>query len=153
MTLSEIPGAVKQFRKKAWRFQQTFLTPLENLRAFVTTIVSAHEFQGGCLTIDQAVFEPKKLIGLLGKHSIQPRYGHGTSITAHSQAEVAELLEAALGDWVDFIFVPVPKPIVIFADHDEYTTFYANTRSHLNRVVTALSAQGFKEIRGYERRL
>ena len=153
MTLSETPGAVKQFRKKAWRFQQTFLTPLENLRAFVTTIISAHEFQGGCLTIDQVVFEPKHLIGLLGKHSIQPRYGHGTSVTADNQAEVAELIEAAFGDAIDFIFTPVPKPIVIFADHDEYTTFYANARSHLNRVVTALSAQRFKQIRDYERRL
>jgi hypothetical protein len=31
---------------------------------------------------------------------------------------------------------------VIYADHDEYTTFYANTRSNLNRVVEALVAQG-----------
>jgi hypothetical protein len=153
MILSEAPGAVKQFRKKAWRFQQTFATPLENLRAFVATIVSSQELQGGCLTIDQVVFEPEHLIRLLGNYSIAPRYGHGTSVTAHSQAEVAELLEAAFGDWLDFIFTPVPKAIVIFADHDEYTTFFANTRSNLNRVVTALSAQGFKEIRNYERRL
>jgi hypothetical protein len=93
------------------------------------------------------------LIGLLSNYSIPPRYGHGSSITAHGQAEVAELLEAALGDWLDFIFTPVPRQIVIFADHDEYTTFFANTRSGLNRVITALSAQGFKEIRDYERHL
>jgi hypothetical protein len=153
MTLSETPGAVKQFRKKGWRFQQTFLTPLEHLPAFVATIVSAQEFQGGCLTIDQAIFEPGHLISLLGKYSIPPQYSHGTSVTAHSQAEVAELLEAAFGDPLDFIFTPVPKPIVIFADHDEYTTFFANTRSNLNSVVTTLSAKGFKEIRDYERRL
>ena len=108
MTLSEAPGAVKQFRKKAWRFQQTFATPLENLHSFVTTIVSGQEFQGGCLTIDQVVFEPKHLINLLGGHSISTRFAHGTSISAHSQAETAELLEAALGDWLDFIFTPVP---------------------------------------------
>lgn len=153
MTLSETPDAVKQFRKKAWRFQQTFATPLENLRAFVATIVSTHEFQGGCLTIDKVIFEPRRLIGLLSNYSIPPRYGHGTSITAHTHAEVSALLEAALGDSIDLIFVPVPKPIVIFADHDEYTTFYANTRSGLSRVVTALTAQGFREIRGYERQL
>jgi hypothetical protein len=153
MTLSEAPGAVKQFRKKAWRFQQTFATPLENLRAFVSTIVSSQESRGGCLTIDQVVFKPEHLIHLLGNYSIQPQYAHGTSITAHTQTEAAELLEAALGDWIDFIFSPVPKSIVIFADHDEYTTFFANTRSNLNRVVAALSAQGFKEIRDYQRRL
>jgi hypothetical protein len=153
MTLSETPGAVKQFRKKGWRFQQTFLTPVQNLRPFVTTIVSAHELQGGCLTIDQAIFEPRRLITLLGKHSIPPQHRHGTSITANTQAELAALLEAAFADPLDFVFTPAPKPFVIFADHDEYTTFFANTRSNLNSVVTALSAQGFKEIRDYERRL
>jgi hypothetical protein len=153
MTLSEAPGAVKQFRKKAWKFQQTFATPLKNLRTFVTTIVLGQEFQGGCLTVDQIVFEPKHLISLLGSHSIPPRYGRGISLTAQNQQEVAALLEAAFSDWVDFIFIPEPKPFVIFADHDEFTTFFANTRSNLNRVVTVLSAQGFKTIRDYERRL
>jgi|tagenome__1003787_1003787.scaffolds.fasta_scaffold20981095_4 hypothetical protein len=104
----------------------------------------------GCLKIDQVVFEPKHLISLLDIYSIPPPYGDGTSITANNQAEVAELLEAALGDWIDFIFIPIPKPIVIFADHDEYTTFFADTRSSLNRVVTALFSQGFKEIRDYK---
>lgn len=153
MTLSETPGAVKQFRKKAWRFQQTFATPLKNLQAFVTTIVSCSELRGGGLTIDRAIFEPRNLIRLLGKHSIPPHYGYGASITADNRAEVVELLEAALGDPVDFIFTPVPKPIVIFADHDEYTTFFANSHSSLSRVVTALNVQGFKEIRDYERQL
>jgi hypothetical protein len=41
----------------------------------------------------------------------------------------------------------------MFADHDEYTTFFAKTGSNLNRVVTALSAKGFREIRDYERHL
>jgi hypothetical protein len=153
MTLSETPGAMKQFRKKGWKFQRTFLTPLQNLRAFVKTIISTQEFQAGCLTIDQAIFEPRHLTSLLEKYSLPPQCGHGTSITAHSQAEVAELLEAAFGDPLDFIFTPVPKPFVIFADHDEYTTFFANTRSNLNAVVTALAAHGLKEIRDYERRL
>lgn len=61
------------------------------------------------------------------------------------------MLEAALGDWVDFVFVPVPKPFVIYADHDEYTTFYANTKSNLNRVAQALIAAGFEKVLDYER--
>jgi len=153
MMLSEAPGAVKQLRKKAWRFQKTFAVPFKNLQAFVKIVVSDPDFQGGCLTIDRVIFEPKKLIRLLGNYSIAPQYGHGVSITAHSQAEASELLEAALGDSLDFIFTPVPKSIVLFADHDEYMTFFANTRSNLNRVVTALSGGGFREIRDYERQL
>jgi hypothetical protein len=66
---------------------------------------------------------------------------------------VEELLHTAFSDWFDFLFVPTPKPFVIYADHDEYTTFYANTRSNLNRVVQALSAKGFEEIAEYKRQL
>lgn len=62
-----------------------------------------------------------------------------------------ELLEAALGDWVNFTFVPKPKPFVIYADHDEYTTFYANTKSNLNGVVQALSGAGFEKVPDYQR--
>src|SRR6202000_1173810 len=153
MTLSESPRAVKQFRNQAWRFQQTFGTPFKNLNAFVTTIVSAQELQTACLTIDKLIFEPKNLISLLANDSTPPHFTHGSSITAHNQAEAAQLLEAAFRDSLDFIFIPTPKSIVIFADHDEYTTFFANTRSNLNRVVTSLSTQGFQEIPDYERRL
>ena len=153
MTLSEAPGAINQFRRKAWKFQQTFETPLQSLGPFVRTIVSNQGFRGGCLTVDQVVFEPQNLIILLSNHSITSECRRGTSLSAVGQEEVVSLLEAALGDWVDFIFIPEPKPFVIFADHDEYTTFFANTRSDLNRVTADLSARGFKTIRDYERQL
>ncbi len=153
MILSEAPGTVKQFRKKAWRFQQTFLTPLNDLQAFVKIILSGQKLQGASLTIEQAVFEPKHLIDLMTNHSIPPRYSRGICLTAQDVEEVASLLQAALSDWVDFVFIPEPKPFAIFADRDEYTTFFANTRSNLNSVVAGLSAQGFKTIRDYERRL
>jgi hypothetical protein len=153
MTLSEAPGAVKQFRRKAWKFQQTFQTPLRNVGPFVKTIVSNRGFQKACLTIDQVVFEPENLITLLRNHSISAPCRRGTSLGAVGQEEIVSLLGAAFGDGVDFIFTPEPKPFVIFADHDEYATFFANTRSNLNRVVKDLSAGGFKTVRDYERHL
>ena len=153
MILSEAPGAVKQFRKKAWRFPQTFLTPLNDLQAFVKIILSGQELQGASPTIEQAVFEPKHLINLVTNHSIPPRYCRDICLAAQAEKEIASLLQAALSDSVDFIFIPDPKPFAIFADQDEHTTFFANTRSNLNRVVTDLSAQGCEMIRDYERRL
>jgi hypothetical protein len=74
-------------------------------------------------------------------------------VTAVGAQEMQELLHTAFTDWFDFLFVPTPKPFVIYADHDEYTTFYANTRSNLNRVVEALVAQGFEEVAEYRRPL
>lgn len=154
MKLSQSQGSLKRFRRTPWRFQQTFHTPLKNLRPFVGSIASALEpLSGGCVTIDQVVFEPKHLTRLLAEHSLPAEYGHDWSLTAEDQGETEALLEAALGDWVDFVFVPIPKTFVIYADHDEYLTFYANTKSNLNRVVQALAAKGFAIIPGYERDL
>jgi hypothetical protein len=154
MTLTETPGALKRFRKTSWKFQRTFQTPLKNLQTFVTTIVSAAQpLKGGSLTVEQAVFEPKHLNGLLTSYSIPPKYEHGLSLIAADRQEAEALLLAVLSDWVDFLFIPDPKPFVIYADHDEYTTFYGQTRSNLNRVINALSGQGFESVPGYERRL
>lgn len=154
MNISDTLGALKQFRKSAWRFQRTFKTPpLKNLHPFVTSIVSASKLQTACITIEAVVFEPKHLIEILTRHSLPAQYKSGTSVTATGQEGIEELLHAALSDWVDFLFIPTPKPFVIFADHDEYTTFYANTRSNLNRVAEPLSTNGFQEVSGYKRRL
>jgi len=43
MKLSENPDALTKFRRTAWKFQQTFQTPLKNLQPFVSTIVKAGE--------------------------------------------------------------------------------------------------------------
>jgi hypothetical protein len=152
MTLSESSTLLKRFRSNPWKFQQTFATPHRNLEAFVAEVVSAsHPCESGCLTLDQVPFEPTNLMGLLNSHSISPQYGHGWSITAVGQEEVEAVLYAAFRDAADFIFVPKPSPFAVFADHDDYTTFYAQTRSNLNRVVGGLSRRGFETVQHYER--
>jgi hypothetical protein len=153
MTLSQAPGAIKRFRRTPWRFQRTFPTPLKNLRPFVAAIVAAHApLAAATVTIEQVVFESKHLRSLLAQYSLPPDFGEGWAITASGQNEVGDLLEAALGDWVDFIFVPTPKPFVIYADHDEYTTLFANTKSNLNRVVESLKVVRFKMVQNWERK-
>jgi hypothetical protein len=130
MTVSDAPGTLKRFRRTPWRFQKTFLTPLKDLQAFVASIFSAHELlQAGCATIDQVVFDPKHLSALLAKHSLPAQFGRDWSLSASGRDEAAELLEAALGDWIDFIFVPTPKPFAIYADHDEYTTCHRSLQN------------------------
>ncbi|HTC94995.1 MAG TPA: hypothetical protein VK699_16245 [Terriglobales bacterium] len=152
MMLSEVPGSIKKFRKTRWKFQQTFETPLKNLQPFVRTIVSASQpLQAGSVTIDQWVFEPKHLIELLTRYSMPLRYEHDLSLIAHGEKEIEELLGAIFSDWIDFVFVPLPKSFAIYADHDEFTTFYAHTRSSLNRVTKPLASQGFRVIEDYQR--
>jgi hypothetical protein len=107
--------------------------------------------KSGCLTIEQVVFDPEHLVALLTSNAIPPRYERGVSLTATGQGEIEALLCAVLGGWIDFIFVPEPKSFAIYADHEEYTTFYSNNRSNLNRVTQALLSGGFREVPGYER--
>jgi hypothetical protein len=151
MILSATSGSLKRLRKVPWRFQQTFATPLRSLQPFVATILAAREqILGGTVTIDAVVFEPRNLNTLLASRSLPPCLASESSIEAAGFPEVEALLEAALSDSVDFWFVPRPKPFVIYADHDEYTTFFANSKSNLNGVVEPLLKHGFETV-DYER--
>jgi len=60
-------------------------------------------------------------------------------------------LVAAFGDGPDFICIPTPKPFVFYADHDNWITFYAQTKSHLNHIIEPLSTQGFKLVENWQR--
>jgi hypothetical protein len=154
MTLSSTPGTLKSFRRSPWKFQQTFLTPLKDLERFVSTILSAHPPpETACVTIDEVVFEPRTLNAFLAQHSISGDLARDVSLEAVGPQEVEALLRSTLADWIDFLFVPTPKPFVIYADHDEYTTFYASSKGNLSKVVDALSGKGFQKVEDYERHL
>ena len=153
MTVSDDPGSLQRFRRTLWKFQQTFATPLNDLARFVAVIIGASQaLHGASLTVDQVVFEPKHLKAMALSCSIAARFGHGVSYTAQNREEAEALLLAGLGDWVDFTFIPKPSPFVIYADHDEYITFFASTRSNLNTVTLPLMQQGFTTIQEYERK-
>lgn len=124
MNYSVSADRLKELRENRWAFQQTFLTPLDDLKSFVAVIVRGLGLQGGTLTVGQAVFEPKHLIDLMRGHSIPPRFDRGTCLKAEAADEVVSLLESAFSDWIDFLFEPASKSFAIFADHDEYTTFF-----------------------------
>jgi len=146
-------GALKKFRNTVWKFQQTFQTPLNDLQTFTSIIVASGPLTAATIAIDIVVFEPKHLLDLEARYSIPTTYQPGTSLTAERTPEIQELLSAVLADSIDFVFIPDPKPFTIFADHDEFTTFYAQTRSNLNRVVNPLVEAGFKQIQNYRRQL
>jgi hypothetical protein len=119
------------------------LTPKPRLSSYVAGIMSAHEkMDSGCVTIEQVVCEPTHLIKLLASHSLPPQYGCGLSVNATGQQVLEMLLLAVFSDWIDFILVPEPKSFGIYADHDNFTTFFAHTRSNLNGVVKVLAGGG-----------
>ena len=150
--LSHNPGSLAKFSRKAWKFQRTIRTPLTNLEPFVAEIISAlAPIKRRIIVIDGYVFEPKGLRKLLSSHPQSMNFTHDWSIESIATHSIKELLLATFQDWIDFAFIPTPQPFVIYADHDEYTTFYAMTKSNLNRVVKPLLAQGFTQVKDFER--
>ena len=144
---------MNRLRRRRPRFQQTFWTPAEDAGKLTKTIISAGGLASGRIEIRQVVFEPENLIALLAQHSLGPESVRELAIVADGQEEVGLLLRAAFSDWLDFVFTPDPKPFVIYADHDQYTTLFSHTRSNLNSVVQPLEGDGFKTVEGYKRSL
>jgi hypothetical protein len=74
---------LKRFRRTAWRFQQTFLTPLQELPEFVWTIVDAGDgMKEGCLTLDEIALTTRQLEALFERHTISLPLKNRMSISA-----------------------------------------------------------------------
>jgi len=149
--LSERPLEIQRFRAKPWPFQQTFKTPLKDLNRFVSSFLAPFSLEKGALSTDEVVFEPKNLLHLLADSSLTVENQYQLTIQAAGHGAVADLLQAALGDWVDFVFVPTPELLAIYADHDEYTTFYTRDERILKSLIFALEKSGFEAVLDYTR--
>ena len=156
MEFSEDINALKQLRKAFWKFQQTFQTPASgpSLRSFVSTFVSATPSPGvGSFTIGQAIVFADHLMAFFAKNSLAQISKSGTTVKTTNRDEAEGLLIAAFSDPVDFLYAPEKKPFVLYADHDQFATFFAQTRSNLNRIVDVLLGNRFKQIPDYQRQL
>src|SRR5262245_10227459 len=98
------PGALENLRHGATgSLQCTFATPLKRLSEFVGALMPADmAIRGASAIVETVVFEPKHLDSLLVTHGLPTRYGIDWTIVAAGREEAARLLEALLGDWLDF---------------------------------------------------
>jgi len=87
----------------------------------------------------------------MARNSITLQNHWDMNLSAEGREDIAELLEAALGDWVDFVFLPFPELMAIYGDHDEYTTFYCKDSLILNKLSEQLVDAGFEPVSGYTR--
>ncbi len=148
---SERTEEIRQFHADPWRFQQIFLTPHKDLSRFVSVLLAQFSLENGALSTDEVVFKPECLLELMARHSIEVGNYWSLNLSVEGRKSIAELLEAALGDAVDFIFLPPSESIVIYADHDGYTTFYCKDQSILDKVASGLVQAGFEPISDYIR--
>jgi hypothetical protein len=151
MKLSPDPLSMKLLLRAQPKFQQTFWTPGPQGAKLAKTIVSAGGLEAAQLGIRLALGDSPNIKILLEQHSLRPANVNRLAIQADGPEEVEALLRATFTDSTDFLFIPQPKPFVVYADHDEYTTFYSHTRSNLNLVVHAVAREGFKTVEGFAR--
>lgn len=150
-SLSQPTDAINHFRAEPWSFQQTFTTPLKNLNSFVSTFLTLFSAESGVLSTDEVVFEPTNIQRLLANNSARLEDPYHFVIEASGREAVAALLEAALSDWVDFVFVPYPEDFAMYADHDEFTTFYSRGCDALKVLAERLQTAGFEVVSDYTR--
>ena len=141
--LTEPSIEIKRFRANPWAAQRTFETPKKELQRFVKTFLAPFSLERAVLETAQVVFEPDNLLKLADKYSIRVHNQWELKLEAVELFSVSELLEAALGDCVDFAFVLAPAAFAIYADHDQYITFYAPDEPPLAAVSSSLLAAGF----------
>ena len=127
-----------------WPFQQTFQTPLQDLQRFVDAFSGQMPLEKCTLNTDDVVFEPKHLLEFLSRFSITVENQWKLILSADSSEEGASLLVAALSDWVDFCLVPESEKFAIYADHDEYTTFYAKDERTIGLIKSSIVQAGFQ---------
>ena len=146
MIVSQSAGAVKKFRRTPWRFQQT-ISSSGDPEGLAATIVAAHgEMEEVIVTIDEVVFNTVRLSELLPDGPTL-QLGRDSAISASSPEEIQKLLVAAFDDGVDCICSPTPKPFVFYADHENWITFYANTKSNLNLIIEPMERAGYKLVK------
>src|SRR3954463_4818556 len=122
--LSEPAKELQRFRAGPWKHQRTFKTPLKDLKRFVSALLLPYSLDSGALMTDEVVFEPKSVLKLVADAGIELENSYKFSLEVKGRTEIAELLETVLSDWIDFLFLPSPQLFAIYADHDEYITFY-----------------------------
>lgn len=127
---------------------------MRDIDGFVSAILSARgSVEKASFVIDQAVFEPRHLNAVIAEGGCPAHIQRDIVISMVDAWEAEILLRAAFRDWIDFVFVPNPKTFCIYCDHDEYTTFYANTATHLRRMTESLVSGGYESVRDWERKL
>src|SRR3954447_21221945 len=112
MRISLNPGTIKKFGRTAWRYQRTYQMPAgKNVARFASAIIEAlDEARGGNLTIDNLVFEPENLRTLIDTNDAH--FEHDVTIEVEGRDALIQVLEAAMKDIGDFLFVPRPKRFV-----------------------------------------
>ncbi|MEK6397606.1 MAG: hypothetical protein V4734_05935 [Terriglobus sp.] len=152
LALGNVGDQITRFKASPPRYEQTFLTPLNDLKRFVSTLLSPFQDKEAAVLIDTVVFVPYELLEYLATEGFTPQeFLRNVQITAFDEHTLASLLEATLGEWIDFLFLPRSGKFALYADHDEFTTLFSDDLSVIEIIQNAMAKAEFKFIDSYKR--
>lgn len=148
-----MPGALQHMRVRAGEYQATFAVPPARATQFASALLGAGAGAAGArLVVDAVVFPPKHLHTALG-HDDAEAWLDAETVVEAEPGEAEALLIAALQDWTDFWFVPIPGGFLLYGDRDEYSTIFAHRSDLVAGATEAIRAAGFSEVDDYVRDL
>jgi hypothetical protein len=134
-------------RRREWKRQMTCETPLEHLPWYTARLVEQLlPFDQALLIIDKVVFDfPPELEDMrraVGEtRPVHQAPGH---LFQDDSEGFRAALEAALSEWIDLRALFSPAKNALWADHDEYTTFFSESSGKVAEVRRVLSEGGVK---------
>jgi hypothetical protein len=145
-----MPGALTHMRVRAGEHQVTFAVPPARASQFADALLGGGAGAAGArLVVDAVVYPPKHLQTALG-HDPEAWLDAETVVEAEA-GEADALLIAALQDWTDFWFVPIPGGFLLYGDNHEHATIFAHRADVIARAADALRAAGFSDRDDYVR--
>ena len=141
-------------RRRSWKRQTTCHTPLSRLPWFTAALVGQLlPFDRALLVVDAVVFDDPPELVAIRKAAGERRPllvvpGH---LFEDDAKGFRAALEVTLSGWVDFRVLFSPTSHALWADHDEYTTFFSKSPGKVADVRRMMEAGGVK-LPEYERK-
>jgi hypothetical protein len=152
LALGNVGDRITRFKAAPPKYEQTFTTPLDDLSRFANTLLSPFMEREATVLIDTVVFKPYELLEYLAAEGFTPEQNlREVQITANGEHSPADLLEATLSEWIDFLFLPASGKFALYADHDEWTTVVSDDLSVIEAIQNAMAKADFKFIDSYKR--
>ena len=136
-------------RRHAWKRQVTCVTPLKRLPWYTAALIQQLlPFDRALLIIDQVVFDLPPGLEKLRSAAAEQRPVHEAPGHAfeHDVEGFRGALESALSGWVDLRALFSPSKHALWADHDEYTTFFSESSGTVADVRRVLRDGGVKLV-------
>jgi len=150
--LHDSVGDPARVNSQLWTCQCTFETPYRDPTRFVETAFSMFPHVVATeAAIHEVIFTPRSAPPPTLRHMAWRKIQGHSVLRADSLESSRVLLIGCLSEWVDFTFTFEGAELMIYADHDKFSTYFGRTQEMVDRVSKVLVEEEIRLIDGYRR--